>query len=337
MEQTLGKRIMQYRKNKGLTQDKLAEALGVTPQAVSKWENDQSCPDISTLPKLAEIFGITTDELLGHETQTVHQAQIVDNAFEEENEPNGFHIQKGDWEFKYEAGKQGAIFFALLVLSVGILALLNETLHWNVSFWSILWPTALLVFGIQGLCKKFSFFAVGSTLFGGYFLLDNLNILHFDLGDIFFPVIVILFGLSLLADALRKPKKHRFFVNAPKSDKSRADFTVEDTHFSCDVSFGDSTQYVSLAQLSQGEIDCSFCNLTVDLSGCATVSEDCRVEADCSFGNLTILVPSRYQIIPATDTSFGDVLFEGTPDETPVGKIRMDCDVSFGQITIRYI
>ena len=49
MAQTLGKRIMENRKRLALTQDQLAEKLGVTPQAVSKWENDQSCPDISIL------------------------------------------------------------------------------------------------------------------------------------------------------------------------------------------------------------------------------------------------------------------------------------------------
>ena len=67
MEETLGKRISANRKRLGLTQDRLAELLGVTAQAVSKWENDQSCPDIGTLPRLAEIFGISTDELLGRE------------------------------------------------------------------------------------------------------------------------------------------------------------------------------------------------------------------------------------------------------------------------------
>ena len=46
MEKTLGKRIMLHRKALGLTQEQLAEKLGVTAQAVSKWENDQSCPDI---------------------------------------------------------------------------------------------------------------------------------------------------------------------------------------------------------------------------------------------------------------------------------------------------
>lgn len=53
MEETLGKRIVFHRKRLGLTQDALAERMGVTAQAVSKWENDQSCPDIGALPKLA--------------------------------------------------------------------------------------------------------------------------------------------------------------------------------------------------------------------------------------------------------------------------------------------
>ena len=63
MEMTLGKRIAALRKEKELKQDALAEALGVSPQAVSKWENDQTCTDISLLPKLAALLGISVDEL----------------------------------------------------------------------------------------------------------------------------------------------------------------------------------------------------------------------------------------------------------------------------------
>ena len=69
MDMTIGKRIALLRKEKGLTQEELATHMGVSPQAVSKWENDQTCPDISALPKLARLFGVTVDELLeGRET-----------------------------------------------------------------------------------------------------------------------------------------------------------------------------------------------------------------------------------------------------------------------------
>ena len=64
MDMTIGKRIALLRKEKGLTQEELASHMGVSPQAVSKWENDQTCPDISALPKLARLFGVTVDELL---------------------------------------------------------------------------------------------------------------------------------------------------------------------------------------------------------------------------------------------------------------------------------
>ena len=54
-----------YRKKQGLTQEELAQRLGVTNQSVSKWESAQCCPDISLLPKLADIFDISIDELFG--------------------------------------------------------------------------------------------------------------------------------------------------------------------------------------------------------------------------------------------------------------------------------
>ena len=59
-KQTMGKRISDLRKSKGMTQEQLAQQVGVTAQAVSKWENDLSCPDISILPQLAEALGVTT-------------------------------------------------------------------------------------------------------------------------------------------------------------------------------------------------------------------------------------------------------------------------------------
>ena len=62
--ETLGKRIAALRREKNFKQDDVAQALSVSPQAVSKWENDQTCPDISLLPQLAKLLGVSVDELL---------------------------------------------------------------------------------------------------------------------------------------------------------------------------------------------------------------------------------------------------------------------------------
>ncbi|MBQ2735296.1 MAG: helix-turn-helix transcriptional regulator [Clostridia bacterium] len=68
MNLTLGKRIANLRRQKELRQEDLAERLNVSSQAVSKWENDLTCPDISLLPRLASILGVTVDELLTGKT-----------------------------------------------------------------------------------------------------------------------------------------------------------------------------------------------------------------------------------------------------------------------------
>ena len=70
-ELSLGRRIAELRKAQGLTQEALAEALNITAQAVSKWENSQSCPDIMTLPPLAQLLDVSVDTLLTGETPIV--------------------------------------------------------------------------------------------------------------------------------------------------------------------------------------------------------------------------------------------------------------------------
>ena len=81
----LGNIISAQRKKLGLTQEQLAQKLDVTNQAVSKWETDQSCPDVAMLPKLAELFGISMDELFGKEPAVREAVQDVpwedDDAF----------------------------------------------------------------------------------------------------------------------------------------------------------------------------------------------------------------------------------------------------------------
>ena len=65
-----------YRKKQGLTQEELAVKLGVTNQSVSKWESAQCCPDISLIPKIAEIFEISIDELFGKSSKIIVPKKI---------------------------------------------------------------------------------------------------------------------------------------------------------------------------------------------------------------------------------------------------------------------
>lgn len=340
MEQTLGKRIAAERKRLCLTQDQLAERLGVTAQAVSKWENDQSCPDITMLPKLAEIFGTTTDALLGMEPKPeVHKGEVVARSEIEENENNGFHFQNGDFEFKYDTGRRGSLATAVLVLLVGGLLLLGRILQWDISFWGILWPSALLVYGFSGLLGKFTFLRLGCVLFGGYFLLDTLNVLPFALdGSIVWPVILILFGLSLLVDALRKPKKPlvSFQVNH-KGGKEAHYQKVEGETFEYSASFCEDQQRVDMSRLSYGSAAVSFGEMEVDLSGVEEVSEDCTVKLACSFGELRLLVPRRYRVQSTGGKFLASVDVSGQPDPNPVGTINVETGVAFGEIGICYI
>lgn len=86
----LEKNISEKRKTMGMTQEELAANLGVSPQAVSKWENNLSCPDISLLPEIAKLFNISVDELLGvqHMQEECSQGkqtepEIEENEYEE--------------------------------------------------------------------------------------------------------------------------------------------------------------------------------------------------------------------------------------------------------------
>lgn len=70
MKKTFGAMIAQLRKDNNMTQAELAEKMGVTDKAVSKWERDLSFPDVSSIPKLAEFFGVSVDTLMQVKSST---------------------------------------------------------------------------------------------------------------------------------------------------------------------------------------------------------------------------------------------------------------------------
>lgn len=68
----IGKKISEFRKAKDMTQLELADQLSISFQAVSNWERGNSMPDISKLPELAEIFGVSIDDILGRNNLFLH-------------------------------------------------------------------------------------------------------------------------------------------------------------------------------------------------------------------------------------------------------------------------
>ena len=84
VNQSMGEIISTLRKEKGMTQKDIADKLGITDKAVSKWERDVAFPDTATIPKLAEILGVSVDELMQikreADTPKKSSAEIVETA-----------------------------------------------------------------------------------------------------------------------------------------------------------------------------------------------------------------------------------------------------------------
>jgi transcriptional regulator with XRE-family HTH domain len=336
MEQTLGKRISAHRKRLGLTQDQLAEKLGVTAQAVSKWENDQSCPDISMLPRLSEIFGTSIDALLGKEPEpVVHTATVVDP---DDNDDMDTDDDDG-WHFEFDNSRRGGITFASFILLTGILWLACTIWKPEISLWDIALPSALLVFGLVGLFSRFSFLRLSAALLGLYYLLHNVSLLPPALTgkNLLLPIFLVLFGFSLLLDALRKPHKPKFsFTYNNRNHKTHNEFSTDRDRLTFSASFGETEQQINMNCLRSGEISTCFGEYTLDFSGVAALAPGCHLEVNNSFGTLTLLVPKRYRIVTENSVAFANIHTEGAP-ESPIANLTMDISCNFGETTLRYI
>ncbi len=83
MELNIGNQIKELRRANGMTQERLAELIGISFQAISKWENNIALPDITLVPKLAKIFEVSTDELFAFNLKDMQKdiEQYADRAY----------------------------------------------------------------------------------------------------------------------------------------------------------------------------------------------------------------------------------------------------------------
>ena len=330
---TIGGRIKYHRKRLGMTQEQLAARMGVSAQAVSKWENDLSCPDISILPELAALFGISVDALLGKE-EPVHTAEPIPA----QDEPQ--ESWQRQWNLRL---KNSGLIFALFILTVGALLLVNYLCALEASTWTVLWTTAVFYIGISGLLGGFSLFCLVMSLGGLGFLLSAYGVLTIRLGwGILLPALLLLWGVSLVIDILcgkrRKRKKTvQRISNAAHGKRPVREMHCDDGYLHCSLNFGDGRIPVVVPVLRGGDIDSSFGEFTVDLSGCGAVAENCTLEVDNSFGSLTLLVPERFKVELTRDESFGATQVRGCPAAQVEGLIHIAADISFGNLEIRYV
>ena len=100
----LAANILKYRKKSGLSQDELAQKLGVTFQAVSKWENAKAAPDITFLPIMADVFECSIDDLFSYMPKSKREAL---NILPGDSVPEGMKKYIGD-QVKYQLDNNGS-------------------------------------------------------------------------------------------------------------------------------------------------------------------------------------------------------------------------------------
>ena len=127
-KETFGNMVAVLRKERGMTQLELAEKMGVTDKAVSKWERDLSFPDVSSIPKLAEILGVSVDELMQVKAESKDDASkkkidgIIDVAFK------GVALAMGIAVVVLSIMKQLEIESAITMLGIGLTSLAISSL-----------------------------------------------------------------------------------------------------------------------------------------------------------------------------------------------------------------
>lgn len=318
---TMGKRIMALRKAAGMTQEQVAEQLGVSPQAVSKWENDVSCPDVAMIPRIARLFGVSTDELLG-------LGASVSPAYTSGSRVSGAHSSPS---------AAHGIGFGLLLIVLGIAYLVSRKINTTFNIWGILWPTVLFGLGVAAALEHRSAFFLGVAGLGFYYLLANLGQkMPFEMSwSVAVPVALILFGLDLVLKKLFPS----FF---DKEDSRQWDggksavrsFSCENGFVSCSSVFCENILSADACDITGGRIKTSFGHCVLDLSAC-TFAPDTRFTIETSFGSLELILPRNVRVSSSVEAAFGSVDTKGHPDGAGA-TLTLCGSTAFGETQIRY-
>ena len=339
-ENTIGKRIQTLRKERGMTQKQLADAVGVTPQAVSKWETDESCPDITALPLLASTLGVSVDMLLsGADSASV---PVYSGVVTDADEP-----AKKDkpYIFEYNAGKIPSIIFGVFILFAGVLLILfktNPTWFGDVGFWDLLWPAAIIFVGLGGCSSRdFSFFSLGIVVVGVLFLLKNLGLIEGSIWPIAIAIVLILIGVSTILHPLFKKRKkvpvggHAVYGDGHPG-KARSDYSEDSGYVRYNGSFSEDHITANADVLTGGDLNASFGEFHVDLRSVREVTDGALLNANVSFGELTVHLPKHIRAELESSGAFSGKCIKGNPAPDAPYVLRIKASASFGEFSVEY-
>lgn len=141
MQMTIGEKIQNLRKQRGMSQEQLAEALGVSRQAVSKWEAGQSVPDIDKIISICDYFGVTTDYILRNAETTQSQHEVAQNAYNMSEKELDENIKK-----KQRSALLLAIAIVLYILCVVPVIIIENDVGTVLMFVMVAVATGIIVY-----------------------------------------------------------------------------------------------------------------------------------------------------------------------------------------------
>ena len=342
-KETLGKRIAMLRKEKGLTQEQLAEKVGVSAQAVSKWENDVSCPDITLLPLLGDILGVTVDELLGVKPIEPHVI-ILDKDETPNEEKKKNRSFTWEWNKHKDSARWGTIAFCIGAILICLLFVLRSfpklglfLNYEDVTAWDYVWP--ILIFTV-GLISIHDHIVFGSLfmLWGVYEFLCS-AIPAMGAYQIKWYVVLLVIAIIMLVKTIIGKKHIICKVNRDGENGDHTpvlDVTQDDNYLDADMSFGSGVITYDSDTLRGGSIDMNFGDYKVDLRKVRTFENDCLLKIDQNFGSLTIYLPQHVRLVKSSDTSFGSFATYGEPSPDASQAIIIRADVNFGTLQVKY-
>lgn len=342
---TVGKKIMSLRKEAGLTQEQLAERLGISAQAVSKWENDISCPDISMLPVLASLFNVSVDDLLGVDRPEAGQTGMQDDLAPKEGARQGScrsHDAPGSSEAQKGCkGNCSGLGFALLLIGLGVIFLLCRYFGLTPSVWDIVWPAVVLGLGVAWFVGKIAPLGLGVAFVGFYYLMRNLGQpLPFPLDwDLIWPVGLVLLGLSVLVDCFRwRNRWHEGWFCRRKHGEESIEYSEEEGFLNVRATFSEGNRRIKSEKLTGGSLHLVFSGGELDLSAVKSLGDKgaAAINAHIVFAGCTIFVPAYIRVENRANCIFGGIEINGGP-LNPTATLTITGDVVFGGIDIRYI